>query len=212
MKVTNINPKKQQFINNDVYTHTPKTKYTDTDSDTDTEFKDAYHTQKETKVASTNKSLKQAGNDDKYQIKLSKVKRDTDMDLIHSLIGQIAISYEGETDDDGNAVYSYGTGTVYKRLAKKYFMILTCGHNVVHINDTNSKTEKVAKIFFLPKGHTDQDTRLVCVDWRAHPWYNVRMDHCPNDLGIVLAYYPKKYYENETINFEEYISINGIME
>eukprot|EP01084_Bolivina_argentea_P234560 394892_1 len=159
--------------------HTEQDNKYDEDIDENIEDEYKYVKQENKLLASDTRRLKQ-NSKEKYQVNLKIVRRDSDMDAIQKCIGQIAISFAGEKGANGNDVYRYGTGTVYKQLDKKYFVIITCAHNLCYFDDRTNSKKKAQRIFFLPNGHVQQDNRLVCVDWIYHPEYNPRIDHCVN--------------------------------
>eukprot|EP01084_Bolivina_argentea_P170756 295887_1 len=92
-------------------------------------------------LASSDKRLKQDGSED-YKLSLMPVKRGDDIDIIQKCIGQISISFDNEKDIDGNDVYRYGTGTMYKKLDNKYYLIITCAHNLTYFNDKRHSKKK----------------------------------------------------------------------
>eukprot|EP01084_Bolivina_argentea_P213647 362778_1 len=114
------------------------------DEEIDEELDDGYNigTLKNPLLASNDKTTKQSGGD--YKLTLLPVKG-TVIDLMQKCIGQIAISYDNEKDAHGDPIYRYGTGTVYKQITSKYFLILTCAHNLAYFNDEKQKTEKAKK-------------------------------------------------------------------
>eukprot|EP01084_Bolivina_argentea_P002767 5131_1 len=63
-------------------------------------------------------------------------RQNKNIDIIQRCIGQLSTSY------DGNDSYRYGTGTLYKHLKGKYYLILTCAHNLVYYNDETNCVEK----------------------------------------------------------------------
>eukprot|EP01084_Bolivina_argentea_P030748 56924_1 len=156
-------------------------------------------------LASSDKSIKQSGND--YKLSLIPVKRVDNIDIIQKCIGQLSISYDNEKDVNGNDIYRYGTGTMYKQLDKKYYLVITCAHNLTYFNDKTHSKEKVKKLFYLPTGIQDQKTRLKCIEWVAHPQYNPNTSHCPHDIGIILCYDGLKYYKKQNINVNDVICI-----
>eukprot|EP01084_Bolivina_argentea_P155931 271717_1 len=67
--------------------------------------------------------------------KLISIERNEEPDDIQRCIGQVVISWDGSDDD-----YYYGTGTVYKQLeGKKYYLIITCAHNLVKLDDKENE-------------------------------------------------------------------------
>eukprot|EP01084_Bolivina_argentea_P030749 56926_1 len=164
------------------------------EEDTDEELNDgyAYVKNKNNLLASSEKGMKQ--NSQKYEIK--DLVKASNMDVIHQCIGQITID-NGQKNDKGDPVYRYGTGTIYKKLDDKYYLIITCAHNMTHFNDKLNVNKLAEKLFFLPKGMQDQTVRLKCIKWNPHPDYNARIDHCGNDIGIILAYDAVKHYKKK---------------
>eukprot|EP01084_Bolivina_argentea_P282879 484335_1 len=154
------------------------------------------------KRSKQNDSIKDAA---KIEImkKLMAVTRNEETDDIQKCIGQITISFDGSEN-----TYRYGTGTIYKHLGGKYYLVITCAHNLVYFDDIKNGKEKAKKLFYLPNGVQDQNNRLVCIDWIAHKDYNARIDHCENDIGIILCYDAKKYYKKNNINVNESIRID----
>eukprot|EP01084_Bolivina_argentea_P003474 6525_1 len=135
---------------------------------------------------------------------LISIKRNEESDDIQKCIGQVVISYDGSDDD-----YYYGTGTMYKQLGgKKYYLIITCAHNLVKLDDKKNELKSAAKLFYLPNGVKQQGIRLQCLHWIAHESYDARIDHCENDIGIILCYDGKKYYKKQNINVNEIIRID----
>eukprot|EP01084_Bolivina_argentea_P050094 92107_1 len=102
--------------------------------DTDNEIDDGYENVKKHELfASSEKRRRQGGSN--YEVtNLKTVKRNAYIDTIKKCIGQIMISFDGSND------YFYGTGTVYKVLNSKYYLVLTCAHNLIEYNEeTKSK-------------------------------------------------------------------------
>eukprot|EP01084_Bolivina_argentea_P287767 493794_1 len=134
---------------------------------------------------------------------LTQIARGKETDKMQKCIGQVAISYDG--DDE----YYYGTGTVYKHLDSKYYLVITCAHNLIYSDDRNNKQEKAKKIFYLAKGIKCEKIRLTCIEWIVHEQYNADLKHCPNDIGIILCKDSKKYYKKQKINVNELIRIDS---
>eukprot|EP01084_Bolivina_argentea_P226512 382620_1 len=118
-------------------------------------------------LPSSRKRDKQCGSDNYNLGGLITIKQNQqNIDIIQKCIGQITISYEG---DD---TYRYGTGTIYKNLQGKYYLGITCAHNLIYHNDDTNTKEKAKKIYFLPNGIQDENTRLQCIEWMAHEKYD----------------------------------------
>eukprot|EP01084_Bolivina_argentea_P287766 493790_1 len=83
--------------------------------------------------------------------KLLVVTRGEETDKIQKCIGQVLVAYE-----KGSKIYRFGTGTIYKQSDRKYYLAITCAHNLVYFNDRNNRTQNVEKIFYLPNGVQDQ--------------------------------------------------------
>eukprot|EP01084_Bolivina_argentea_P294021 505807_1 len=158
--------------------------------------------------SSSKRSKQNDSNKDNAKIEILKklitITRSEETDKIQKCIGQVTISYDGN-----NNAYRYGTGTIYKHLDGKYYLMITCAHNVVYFNDRNNKKQYAKKLFYLPNGIQDEDTRLICIEWIAHPNYNPNITHCPYDIGIVLCYDPRKYCKKNNLNVNEFIRINN---
>eukprot|EP01084_Bolivina_argentea_P298045 513540_1 len=153
-------------------------------------------------LASYQKRVKQ--NDrEVYHVQQLKTIKTKDMDIIQKCTGQIAISY------DNNDKYRYGTGTIYKHLEGKYYLIITCAHNLTYFDDETNKKKKAKKIFYLPNGMMDQKTRLKCIHWIAHEHYNPNISHCSNDIGIILCYDGLKYYKKQKVQVDKFIHIEA---
>eukprot|EP01084_Bolivina_argentea_P226513 382621_1 len=154
-------------------------------------------------LPSSQQADKQAGTNDYQVAGLITVKRNNKhIDMIQKCIGQITISYEG---DDR---YRYGTGTVYKHLDGKYYLVITCAHNLVYYDDETNGKEKAKQIFFLPNGIQDENTRLKCVEWIAHEQYDPNIPHSEHDIGIILCYDARKVYKKEIL---PYIIMNDVI-
>eukprot|EP01084_Bolivina_argentea_P254256 427411_1 len=179
------------------------------DTKKSTEINDGYHYVERTDnlLASRSKRTKQNDsnkNGAKMEImkNLTAIKRYEETDQIQKCIGQVTISR------DGGSTYRYGTGTVYKQLHGKYYLVITCAHNLVYFNDKANKKENAQKLFYLPNGVKDESVRLVCVEWIAHEKYDPNRSHCPYDIGLILCYDPTKYYKKQNINVNEFVSID----
>eukprot|EP01084_Bolivina_argentea_P294022 505808_1 len=141
------------------------------EKDIEEEINDGYKYAKHTHtlLASSPKIKRSKQNDsdksnpkDEIMKKLTPVTISEETDKIQKCIGQVKISY------DGTDTYYHGTGTIYKQLNSKYYLMITCAHNLVDFNERNNKKEYAKNIFYLPNGVQDQDTRLVCINWIAH--------------------------------------------
>eukprot|EP01084_Bolivina_argentea_P190444 327266_1 len=182
------------------------------DDETDDEIDDGYQ-----KVQDKNKSKLSANShkgskqiDYGVQREIEKllfiIQRDKEIDNLQKCIGQIGTCF-GIKNKDGSDLYGYGTGTIYKQILKKYYLVITCAHNLVRFNETTNKPEEAHKLFFFPNGIKDQDTRLICVYSRFHPEYKADSTHSPNDIGLILCYDGTKHYEKKKINPNEIVEI-----
>eukprot|EP01084_Bolivina_argentea_P072350 131369_1 len=135
--------------------------------------------------------------------KLMLITRSEETDKIRKCIGQITISYDG-TDN-----YYYGTGTVYKQLEKRYYLVITCAHNLVRYDDIKNEKVYARKLFFLPNGIQEQNNRMVCINWMAHKKYNADIKHCSYDIGIILCYDSRKYYTKSNIDVNKFARIDN---
>eukprot|EP01084_Bolivina_argentea_P077633 140858_1 len=173
---------------------------TDDSDTTDDEIYDDYKPDKHKQLlASSNRGLQQ--NDTPAQSSartLEKVNREPDIDEIQWFIGQICITYKDLSADS----YYYGTGTTCKHLGGKYYVVLTCAHNLLR-----KKDQPATQLFYLPKGkniseederkekNMQKEMRLQCIKWQYYDKYNPDMMHCQNDIGIILCYDARKYYK-----------------
>eukprot|EP01084_Bolivina_argentea_P021669 40263_1 len=203
------------------YTGTLNDEKENNDSDTtDDEIYDDYKADNinQQLFASSNKGLQQNKQDKSAESQINEletVNREKDIDEIQRFIGQIAISFK---DLSVNSYY-YGTGTVYKHLRGKYYIVLTCAHNLLR-----GKNQPAVKLFYLPEGINKKNDekkesnetktqkkaiRLECVEWKYYQKYNPKLLHCKNDIGIILCYDGCKYYKKLNLeeNVNDYIAI-----
>eukprot|EP01084_Bolivina_argentea_P287765 493788_1 len=200
----------QHYNNNQQYYSQPKLNEKE-NKDIDEDINDGYKPIKQmdkllsggSKRSKQNENIRIKSTKIEIMDKLSQVTRNEETDKIQKCIGQICISYDGDDNE-----YRYGTGTTYKHLNGKYYLVITCAHNLVHFDDIKNKKQTAKKLFYLPNGVQDQKNRLKCIDWMAHEQYNARMDHCPYDIGMILCHDPKKYYQKQKLNINEFIRID----
>eukprot|EP01084_Bolivina_argentea_P275671 470186_1 len=128
--------------------------------------------------------------------------------IITKCTGQILSKF-----NDGTESWQGGTGTVFKKLNNKYYILVTCAHNIVKYEAAGDTGLEADDIIFFPDP-TNRKIQMKGIMW-YYPKGQHKLDakHCAYDIALIVVYDEKNNYFskskiNDKIKLKDSISMN----